>query len=32
VLLSSPELAAGDKIITTQLPNAVSGLKVTVTE
>lgn len=31
VLVRSSELQAGDRIITTQLPNAVSGLKVTVT-
>jgi multidrug resistance efflux pump len=30
VLVRSPALRVGDKIITTQLPNAVSGLKVTV--
>ncbi|MCP5159996.1 MAG: HlyD family efflux transporter periplasmic adaptor subunit [Gammaproteobacteria bacterium] len=32
VLVRSPELAAGDRIITTQLPNAITGLKVEVQE
>ncbi|MCB1825637.1 MAG: biotin/lipoyl-binding protein [Candidatus Competibacteraceae bacterium] len=32
VLVRSPELAAGDRIVTTQLPNAITGLKVTVSE
>lgn len=32
VLVRSPELAAGDRIVTTQLPNAITGLKVTVDE
>ena len=31
VLVRSPQIKAGDQIITTQLPNAVEGLKVTVT-
>jgi multidrug efflux pump subunit AcrA (membrane-fusion protein) len=31
ILVRSPELAAGDKVIITQLPNAVEGLKVTET-
>ncbi|MCV6639421.1 HlyD family efflux transporter periplasmic adaptor subunit [Candidatus Albibeggiatoa sp. nov. NOAA] len=29
ILVRSPELASGDKVIVTQLPNAVEGLKVT---
>lgn len=32
VLVRSPELAVGDRIVTTQLPNAITGLKVTVSE
>jgi multidrug efflux pump subunit AcrA (membrane-fusion protein) len=32
VLVRGPELRAGDRIVTTQLPNAVTGLKVTVVE
>ena len=32
VLVRNPELVAGDRIITTQLPNAITGLKVTVNE
>jgi multidrug efflux pump subunit AcrA (membrane-fusion protein) len=32
VLLHSPDIGAGDRIITTQLPNAVTGLKVTVAD
>jgi len=32
VLIRSPVLQAGDKLITTQLPNAVEGLKVTTAE
>ncbi len=32
LLVSSPALRAGDRIITTQLPNAVSGLRVAVAE
>jgi len=32
VLARSPELQAGDRIITTQLPNAITGLKVEVEE
>jgi len=32
VLVRSPALQAGDRIITTQLPNAVTGLKVTLAE
>lgn len=30
VLIASPKLQSGDQIVTTQLPNAVTGLKVTV--
>jgi hypothetical protein len=32
VLARSPDLQAGDRIITTQLPNAITGLKVEVKE
>ncbi len=32
VLVRGPELRAGDRIVATQLPNAVTGLKVTVVE
>jgi hypothetical protein len=32
VLARSPELHAGDRVITTQLPNAITGLKVEVKE
>lgn len=32
VLVRNPELVAGDRVITTQLPNAITGLKVTVDE
>jgi hypothetical protein len=32
VLARSPDLQAGDRVITTQLPNAITGLKVEVKE